>query len=175
MASIEVVVEPTSSSSASSSDHIAITIHPVIHVDYFSAKTFTEWMASDRTTFNFKSMNRTYHPGDAVVMVLDKHSVVGVAIIGGRCRPATEADRKIYSGEDSQYNAYVMQLRAHRILPEPFTFDDIRRFCGISEDDTTSTNIWNGRPGRGELYYAAKGVPSIYVARYKKLVNTWLP
>jgi len=170
---IEVVVH--SDSSPSNSAHVAIPIDPTIHIDYFSSKTFGEWMVSKKTAFRFKSMNHTYNVGDIVVMVLDKRCIVGVAVIGGACRLAGAMDIPIYSGDDSQYNAYVMPLKGYRLLPEPFPFEEVRRFCGISEDDTTSTNIWKGRPGRGELYYGAKGVATIYTSRYKLLVRSWMP
>ena len=172
MSVIEVVVHVPSVSAAA---HVAISIQPVIHVDYFSSKTFAEWMASDRSTLTSKSMNHTYQVGDAVVLVLDKCCIVGVAVIGASCRKAGAADRKIYSGEDSQRNAYITQLKACRLLPEPFSFEDVRRFCGIPEGDKEHTNICKGCPFRAELFYGVKGLPSIYIERYKMLAKTWMP
>jgi hypothetical protein len=170
-----IVVTVHSPSATDVPPHVAIPVSPLIHVDYFSSKTFGEWLSSKRNAFHFKNANHTYKVNDVVVLVLDKRCVVGVAVIGGACRPATHDDETIYTEDDSQYNAYVMPLKACRLLPEPFPFEEIRHFCGIPEADTTSTNIWKGRPGRGVLYYGAAGAPSLYVERYKMLVRSWMP
>ena len=147
-----------------------------IHVFNFTSKTFAEWQASGDKKFHSRTQMKSLTAGDiGVLKVQDMNCFVGFTVLKGPCVLSDLLDVEVYSGEDAKYNKYEFPIERYVPFPEPVSYVEIARFCGIPADDKTPSNIYKGFHGSyAEAFYGTAGEPTLVIDRFRAFVLSWV-
>lgn len=147
-----------------------------IHVSNFTSKTFAEWQASSVKKLHSATQMKSLTAGDICVLKeQDTGCFMGFAVLKGKCALSDLLDKEVYGGEDAKYNKYEFPIERYVLFPEPVSYEEVSRFCGIPADDKTSSNIYKGFHGSyAEAFYGKAGEPSLILDRFHALALSWV-
>ena len=146
-----------------------------IHIVPFSSKTFAEQLASgDKKLHSDKRMN-SFTAGDiGLLNEQDERRFRGFVVLKGKCALRDPLDVEVYGGEDAKYNKYEFPTERYVLFPEPVSYEEVVRFCGIPVGDKTPSNIYKGSRASAEAFYGKGGEPSLILDRFRALVLSWV-
>lgn len=150
-------------------------MEPRIFVGYYTNKTLAESDENRELKLFSRNVPTCIRAGDVIVSVnKDTASIVRVSIADGVFELRHLLDPSVFTGEDSKYHKSELKLKSSRVVPGNVTLMDIGKWCGISPEDKTRTNVNKCTAIEyAEVFYKGERAPEI-LETYRKIVLSWV-
>jgi hypothetical protein len=143
-------------------------------ISTFSEKTLEEWKAAgEKKLLSNLNYSKTLPSGSMVVLAnFTDSTFVGIARTTGEFHERSLLDADIYTGIDSKYNKWEIELSSVRLFNEPIRFAEVARWCGIPEDDKVQTNICKGSRFKfARAFYKNPAKEDEILEKFRRLVS----
>jgi len=121
----------------------------------FNNTTLKDWLRGDKTHLNNNKRTTCKHGTITVLTNLDTQSVIGVCMLANwentdsPCRERHPLDYDTYSGTNSKYNKYEINITNFRLLKFPMSFAKILALIGGDLIASKKTNnMFRGLSGK---------------------------